>query len=159
MEFSVKQIGSLHTKEERFFIELLPEYIPLLQGLHGFTHVQLFWWFDQCDNESSRLRQTVKKPYVNGPDTLGIFATRSPERPNPIALTCAYVIGTDYEKGRIEVAYMDAADGSPLLDIKPYTPSLDRVEHPGVPDWCAHWPKSMEQSGAFNWEQEFTWSK
>jgi len=47
------------------------------------------------------------------------------------------------------------ATRSPVLDIKPYTPSLDRVEAPGVPKWCSHWPKSLEQSEDFDWENEF----
>lgn len=46
-------------------------------------------------------------------------------------------------------------DGSPVLDIKPYTPSLDRIEAPGVPQWCSHWPKSLEEAGCFDWEEEF----
>jgi tRNA (Thr-GGU) A37 N-methylase len=86
---------------------------------------------------------------------MGIFATRSPVRPNPIALSTSQIIHINHNKGIIQVAYIDANDGSPVLDIKPYTPSLDRVEAPGVPEWCHHWPMSIEQSGAFDWENEF----
>ena len=75
---------------------------------------------------------------------MGIFATRSPIRPNPIALTAVEKLHIDYEKGVVQIAYIDANDGSPVLDIKPYTPSLDRIEAPEVPAWCAHWPKSLE---------------
>ena len=85
---------------------------------------------------------------------MGIFATRSPVRPNPIALTVE-IIDIDSENGRIHIAYIDANDGSPLLDLKPYTPSLDRVERPEVPGWCGHWPKSLEESADFAWENEF----
>lgn len=159
MEFEVKQVGTLHTKKEKFFIELLPEYIPLLQGFKGFGYMQVLWWFHQCDNEKARSKQTVDRPYVRGPDTLGIYATRSPERPNPIALSCAYVTDIDYDQGRIELAYIDAYDGSPVIDIKPYTPSLDRVEHPITPGWCEHWPISIEESAFYDWEREFTWDK
>ena len=86
---------------------------------------------------------------------MGIFATRSPARPNPIALTAVEVIQIDYENGIIRIAYTDANDGTPVLDLKPYTPSIDRVESPDVPDWCAHWPKNVEESGDFDWENEF----
>ena len=65
---------------------------------------------------------------------MGTFATRSPERPNPIALTPAYVTYIDHENGIIGLAYIDANDGTPVVDIKPYTPSLDRVESPEVPE-------------------------
>ena len=95
------------------------------------------------------------QPYKKAPTVMGIFATRSPVRPNPIALTAVQIIHIDYDKGIIHVPYIDANDGSPVLDIKPYTPSLDRVETPGVPEWCRHWPKNIEKSGAFDWENEF----
>ena len=55
----------------------------------------------------------------------------------------------------IGLAYIDANDNTPLLDIKPYTPSMDRIESPTVPDWCSHWPKSLEESSDFPWENEF----
>ena len=86
---------------------------------------------------------------------MGIFATRSPQRPNPIALSVAEILYIDHEAGVIYIAYADARQGSPVLDLKPYTPSLDRVEHPQVPDWCGHWPRSLEESGDFDWENEF----
>lgn len=50
---------------------------------------------------------------------------------------------------------MDCHDNTPILDIKPYTPSFDRVENPSVPSWCAHWPGSIEESALFEWENEF----
>ena len=52
-------------------------------------------------------------------------------------------------------SYIDANDKTSILDIKPYTPSLDRVENPQVPDWCSHWPHSLEESASFAWENEF----
>lgn len=55
----------------------------------------------------------------------------------------------------IGLAYIDADHNSPILDIKPYIPSLDRVENPIVPDWYEHWPKSCEESGDFDWESGF----
>jgi len=86
---------------------------------------------------------------------MGVFATRTPMRPNPIGLTTVYVLSIDEEKGLIEVPFLDADNNTPMLDIKPYTPSFDRIENPEVPDWCSHWPKSSEDSGDFNWENEF----
>ena len=86
---------------------------------------------------------------------MGLFATRSPVRPNPLALTTVHVLRIDYAKGLIQIDYIDANDGTPVLDIKPYTPSLDRVETPAVPEWCSHWPKSLEESETFAWEDEF----
>lgn len=112
-------------------------------------------WFSDFDNEEARAVLETEQPYKNAPDKMGIFATRSPIRPNPIALTAVEVLDIDYQKCVIEIAYIDANDDTPVLDIKPYTPSLDRVENPSVPKWCAHWPKSLEESGEFDWENEF----
>ena len=148
-------IGKVSVRNGETAILLDAKYAPAMAGLEGFDYVQVLWWFSGCDNEAARSKLTVKKPYRNGPDAIGTFATRSPERPNPIALSCAFVTAVDRESGTVRLAYMDANDGSPVLDIKPYTPSLDRVEAPRVPDWCAHWPNSVEESGAFDWDAVF----
>jgi tRNA-Thr(GGU) m(6)t(6)A37 methyltransferase TsaA len=153
--FYVSPIGKIKIKEEGMFIELEPKYIPALQALDGFSHINVLWWFSDFDNKEMRSILEAPQPYKNAPAVMGIFSTRSPIRPNPIALTAVQVIHIDYEKGIIQIAYIDANDGSPVLDIKPYTPSLDRIETPGVPEWCRHWPMSSEQSGSFDWENEF----
>ena len=153
--FQVKPIGKINANEKGMFIELEPEYLPALQALDGFSHLNVIWWFSDFDNEKMRKNLEIPKPYKKSPDVMGVFATRSPVRPNPIALTAVQVIDIDYEKGIIRIAYIDANDGTPVLDIKPYTPSLDRVEIPGVPEWCSHWPKSIEESGRFDWANEF----
>ena len=154
-EFNVNPIGVIHSDDSGSTIELYPEYRAALQALDGFGYINVIWWFDGCDNEMARSVLTVDQPYKKSPETMGIFVTRSPARPNPIALTAVEVIQIDYENGIIRIAYIDANDGTPVLDLKPYTPSLDRVESPGVPDWCAHWPKNVEVSGDFDWENEF----
>lgn len=153
--FTVKSIGHISSGENGFSIRLEEKYIPAMRGLDGFSCIQVLWWFDGCDNEASRSKLTESKPYKKAPDTLGTFATRSPERPNPIALTAAQVTYLDYDNGIIGLAYIDAADGTPVLDIKPYTPSLDRVKHPEVPHWCAEWPDCVEDSGDFDWSAVF----
>lgn len=155
MEYMVKQIGTVCCREDGFLIKIEPEYRAALTGLAGFGYIQVLWWFDACDNSTSRAKLTERKPYRKGPALLGVFATRSPERPNPIALSPAAVTFIDDENGEIGLAWLDANDGTPVLDIKPYMPSVDRVETPVVPDWCAHWPENVEASGDFAWEKEF----
>lgn len=154
-EYTIRPIGTVQAGKDGFAIELLPEYVPALEGLEGFSHAQIVWWFDGCDGEESRAKLAEKKPYTHGPDILGTFATRSPERPNPIAVSTVYVTYVDGDDGTLGLAWIDAEDGTPVLDIKPYTPSADRVERPGVPAWCAGWPKSVEASEDFDWEAEF----
>jgi tRNA-Thr(GGU) m(6)t(6)A37 methyltransferase TsaA len=155
MDFTVHSIGTVHAQDGDFFIEVFPQYRPALTGLDGFGYLEVLWWFSGCDNAACRAKRVEEKPYTNGPDQVGTFATRSPERPNPIAVTAASVTYIDRENGVVGLGWIDADDGTPVLDIKPYTPSADRVEEPLVPDWCAHWPRSVEQSGYFDWEAEF----
>ena len=63
---------------------------------------------------------------------------------------------SDPAAGIIGLSHIDARDNTPVIDLKPYTPSLDRVAHPCVPDWCASWPKSLEESADFDWSGVFT---
>lgn len=151
----VHSIGKICNNKGNTFIQLDRNYIPALLGLEGFSHINILWWFSEYDNKQSRTILQTEQPYKNAPETMGIFATRSPIRPNPIALTVTEIIHIDFEKGMIQVVFIDANDNTPILDIKPYTPSLDRVETPYVPIWCDKWSKSIEESGFFNWEQVF----
>ncbi len=151
----VNPIGKIMNGEDGTYIEVLPQYIPALQALEGFSHLQMIWWFSDFDTPEARQVIEVPQPYKNAPEVMGIFATRSPVRPNPLALSTVEVIHIDYEKGLIELTYTDANDQTPVLDLKPYTPSIDRVENPRVPAWCSHWPKNVETSGDFPWEEEF----
>ncbi len=153
--FTVKPIGKVRSNENETLIEVEKSYLPALQALDGFSHINILWWFSDFDDEQYRSVLLSEQPYKNAPEILGVFATRSPLRPNPIALTTVEVIHIDYEKGFIRIPFIDANDNSPVLDIKPYTPSLDRVESPSVPAWCSHWPKSTEESASFVWEEVF----
>lgn len=154
-QFTGNAIGTITKIGGTTRIELEESFRPALKGLEGFQYVQVLWWFDGCDDTASRSVRTVPNPYRGGPEELGVFATRSPERPNPLALSCAEVTDVDLAAGTVGLVWLDADPGSPVLDLKPYTPSLDRVESPRVPDWCAHWPGSVEVSGDFNWAAEF----
>lgn len=153
--YEVNSIGKFCNNEDGTFIILEPEYIPALKALDGFSHLNIIWWFSDFDSDEARSILEVEQPYKKAPEIMGIFATRSPVRPNPLALTAVEVLHIDYQKGIISIAYTDANDNTPVLDIKPYTPSVDRIVNPTVPEWCCHWPKSLEQSADFAWEEEF----
>ncbi|MGL5513450.1 MAG: SAM-dependent methyltransferase [Sporomusa sp.] len=156
VNLQVNTIGRIERDDGDMRIALEKAYAPALAGLDGFSHIQVLWWFSQCDNPKDRMALTAAKPYKFSPDVLGTFATRSPMRPNPIALDCVQITYIDPANAVIGLAYTEAFDGSPVLDIKPYTPSIDRVEKPTVPDWCCHWPKCYEESGDFDWESELS---
>ena len=154
-QFQLSTIGVVHVGTDGFVLELEPAYRLALDGLEGFSHLNVLWWAHFVDEQDLRTIVACDQPYQKAPPTLGIFATRSPVRPNPIAISVAPVLQIDQEMGRIHVAYLDAEDGTPVLDIKPYLPSTDRVQVVSTPDWCQHWPQWYEESGNFDWQAEF----
>lgn len=154
-DMHVFSIGNIINKDGYVCIELDPAFASGLTGLEGYSHVQVLWWADGCDNDTDRHTLMEKKPYKSGPDEIGVFALRSPERPNPIAVSNVDIAFVDVSKGIVGLYYIDAQDGTPVLDLKPYTPSIDRIEHSTTPAWCRHWPKSYEESEGFDWDSEF----
>lgn len=96
----------------------------LFRGLEGFSHVWLLWGF----SENHTWSPTVRPPRLGGNERLGVFATRSPFRPNPIGLSLVEVetIRWDEANGvRLQVKGADLMDGTPIYDIKPYIPYAD----------------------------------
>lgn len=107
-----------------------PEYRrqEAVRGLEGFSHVWLVWVFDQVPEDGGRL--AVRPPRLGGNEKLGVFATRSPFRPNRIGLSVVKLeqVVTDGEDGPfLEVSGVDLVDGTAILDVKPYVPYADAV--------------------------------
>lgn len=150
----LKEIGKIKEVNEGFIIQIHDEYKEALTGLEEFSHMLVLWAFHLIDHEPNE-HLLMNSPYVKGPDTMGTFATRSPIRPNPIGLTTCSIIKINREDGIIHLPYIDALDGTPVLDIKPYEGCLDRVRDLNPPAWCKHWPKYLEESGHFDWSKEF----
>ena len=153
--YELRPIGTVHSGAHRFEIQLDPGYRSALAGLKGFSHVLTLYWLHLNDSDEARSVLVSDKPYRRGPDTLGVFATRSPFRPNPIAVSPSRILDVDMKSGVITVDYVDAEEGTPVLDLKPYHPSSDRVRDAQVPAWCAHWPQCLEESASFDWGAEF----
>ncbi len=153
--FTVSPVGCVRAGEEVYCLEIDKDYRPALKGLEGFSNLNVLWWCHLNDDPASRQVVECDQPYKQSPPKLGIFATRSPLRPNPIALTAVYVLSIDHEQGLIHVPYIDAEDATPIIDIKPYHPSVDRIREVSVPAWCRHWPQWYEDSASFDWASEF----
>lgn len=104
-----------------------------LRGIEGFSHLWLIWQFSQAVRED--WSPTVKPPRLGGNRRMGVFATRSPFRPNPIGLSCVRLEKVDWhtqEGPVLWVAGVDLLDGTPIYDVKPYLPYADcRVEATG----------------------------
>ncbi len=112
-------------------IELRPEFAAGLEGLGTFSHVVVLFHMhrDPGDPEAwvRRPRGRADMPL------LGVFAQRGRMRPNPIGVTTAEIVRV--EPGRLVVRGLDALDGTPVLDLKPYFPEFDRAEGARVPEW------------------------
>ncbi len=101
-----------------------------VRGLEGVSHVWVLWLFHR--HESARARATVRPPRLGGNARLGVLATRSSFRPNPIAMSAVRVVGI--EGMRVDVVGLDAIDGTPVVDLKPYLPEVDAIADARV-DW------------------------
>jgi tRNA (adenine37-N6)-methyltransferase len=104
-----------------------PEYrcADAVRGLEGFSHLWLIWCFSESADKWS---PTVRPPRLGGNTRMGVFATRSPFRPNPIGLSAVMLDSIEYTSDRgpiIHVHGADIMDGTPIFDIKPYIPYAD----------------------------------
>ena len=112
-------------------VVLEPEYRSpeALRGLDGFDYLWLIWGF-HLNRETASEGLTVRPPRLGGNERVGVFASRSPYRPNPLGLSSVRIERVDAAAGEIHVLGADLADGTPIYDIKPYVAYAD--SHPGV---------------------------
>lgn len=115
-------------------IELAPAYHGATRGLEDFSHVLVVCLLHRARYEPQRHRVRRPRGQADMPE-VGIFAQRAKDRPNPIGITAVELVAVDDQ--RLTVRGLDAIDGTPVLDVKPYYPVYDRVEAPRVPEWVA----------------------
>ena len=125
----LKLIGIIHSpykdrkesppqgREEICWIEIFDQHAEGLKDIDGFSHMILLYWL----NQSKNFDLLVKTPWDCEPH--GVFATRSPNRPNPIGFSVVELV--EINGNRLKVKGLDALEGTPLLDIKPYLPEID----------------------------------
>lgn len=121
-----RQSGIVNSLRSTIIFE--PEYRnpDALRGLEDYSHIWLIWQFSEAIREE--WSPTVRPPRLGGNTRMGVFATRSPFRPNAIGLSSVQLIGTEHTKEYgtvIHVAGADLMDGTPIFDIKPYIPYSD----------------------------------
>ncbi|MBQ6824587.1 MAG: tRNA (N6-threonylcarbamoyladenosine(37)-N6)-methyltransferase TrmO [Clostridia bacterium] len=121
-----RQSGLVSSVRSR--IEFTPEYrnADALRGLEGYSHLWLIWEFSEAKQEG--WSPTVRPPRLGGNTRMGVFATRSPYRPNSLGLSSVKIEKIDLKKVEITVFGADLLDGTPIFDIKPYLPYTD--SHP-----------------------------
>ncbi|PLY03520.1 MAG: tRNA (N6-threonylcarbamoyladenosine(37)-N6)-methyltransferase TrmO [Desulfuromonas sp.] len=117
------------TPSVRAIVEFYPGFCPpeAVRGLEGFSHIWLLFLFHQ--NWQKGWQPTVRPPRLGGNKRVGVYASRSPFRPNPIGLSAVKLLGIDCTEGRatLEIEGADLIDGTPVLDIKPYLPYGDSI--------------------------------
>ena len=130
-----KGLGARHDAEG--LIELLREFEPGLADIEGFSHLFILWQFDRADGFD-----LIAHPPADAGQPHGVFATRSPRRPNPIGLTVVELLLR--EGPSLHVRGVDMLDGTPVLDIKPYLSSIpsDKLRR----GWLAEAEKSRGQA-------------
>ncbi len=125
-----RQSGLVNTLRSTIIFE--PEFRnnDALRGLESYSHIWLIWNFSE--NTRKQWSPTVRPPRLGGNTRMGVFATRSPFRPNPIGLSCVKILSIEKtaEHGTvIHVSGGDLMDGTPIFDIKPYIPYADCMEN------------------------------
>ena len=112
-------------------VVIYKEYEAGLEGIEDFSHLNIIFWMDRIRRSERKLLKARPRGHQDMP-MLGIFATRSPHRPNPIGLTLVKLVE---RKGNIlRVNGLDALNDTPILDLKPYD-KWDSAEHMKVPRW------------------------
>ena len=131
--FRIIPVGKVRKTDTAASIEIFSDYSDALLGLDGFSHILVFYWFDQNDTaEKRRVLQVHPRKDPSNPLS-GVFATHSPQRPNLIALTVCKIISI--HDNIIEIEDIDALDGSPVIDIKCYISGSVREDDVHLPDW------------------------
>jgi tRNA-Thr(GGU) m(6)t(6)A37 methyltransferase TsaA len=131
--FRLFPVGKVEKLSGATTIKIYKEYEDALLGLDQFSHVIVLYWFDRNDTPAKRKTLRVyPRRNKNNPLT-GVFATRSPLRPNLIGLSVCKI--QSIENNVIHIDSIDAFHDSPVLDLKPYAPALDWVQNPRGPKW------------------------
>lgn len=129
----LRDLRSRDTSRERASIEVLESLATALAGLEGFSHALVLTWLDRVSEEERRT--LVEHPTGDRSlPAIGVLGLRTHHRPNPIGVTVVRVdrvVG-----GRVDVIGLDAIDGTPVLDIKPYLPPYDSVADAALPGWA-----------------------
>jgi len=134
MFFKLHPVGLVQRQGKSVKLEIYDRYCDALKGLEDFSHAIVLYWFDRNDTPEKRnILQVHPRGNKKHPLT-GVFACRAPVRPNLIALSLCKILAI---KGTVlSIDKIDALDGSPIIDIKPYIPSIDyKAKGVQVPDW------------------------
>jgi tRNA-Thr(GGU) m(6)t(6)A37 methyltransferase TsaA len=135
LEYTIRPIGKVEKDESGIYLTINPEIWDASVHVDLFSHLIVLWWIHERDTPEDRSTLIGFPPRNKGDESSGAFSTRSPSRPNPIGHTIVKLLEVDNKRKRLKIDHMDAHHGSPIIDIKPYLPSSDRVDETRVPPW------------------------
>jgi tRNA-Thr(GGU) m(6)t(6)A37 methyltransferase TsaA len=133
VEFVMTPVGKVVKSSEGTFLKIFEPYRDALLGLDDFSYVMVFFWFDRNDTPERRTTLRVHPRRDKSKPLRGVFATRSPQRPNLIGFCVCRIKAV--KDDRIEVDKIDAFDNTPIVDLKPYIPAGDSFPDANVPSW------------------------
>ena len=146
-EMALVQVGVVRRCEKGARIQIDREYREGLEGLDDFSHCHVLWWANADFGFDKRSVLKGDLPYAPG-HTAGVFACRGPFRPNLINMTVCPIVAVNKAEGTIDVADIDAMDGTPVVDVKAYYGICDRVREPRGPEWLpAEWGDWVPENG------------
>ena len=133
-------IGVVEEAGELSKVKIFPEFCEGLEHLESFSHIIVLYWLHLRDKENERGTLRVVPRRHPGAPLVGVFASRSPSRPNPVGFCVTELMRI--EDCVLIVKGLDAFGGSPIIDIKPYLPRADAVPNARVPEWTLRGPPS-----------------
>jgi len=137
-EGRVRFIGVVEEAGERSKVRIFPRFCEGIRGLNEYSHVIVLYWFHLRDSEGERQTLRVIPRRHPGAPEVGVFASRSPSRPNPIGLCVTELV--KIENCTLTLKGLDALEGSPIVDIKPYLPRADLIPNARAPEWTSQGP-------------------
>ncbi len=141
----VKKARKQHQKIKTMSADVViaPHLDGILEGIEDFSHIMVLYWPHRIPEKRRSLRQVHPMGRKDIP-LKGIFATRSPARPNPVLVSVVRLVKRDGNILRVQG--LEALDGSPVLDVKPFVGTYDAPENPSFPDWLKQLHADLETS-------------
>ena len=144
--FQIQPIGSIQRESDEISIQIDTVYRDALKGLDTFSHVVVYWWADQFDTPAQRAQLVTQLPYAEGRE-VGVFACRSPLRPNLIMSTVCKILAIDASAGTVSIKDIDAFSNTPVIDLKAYFPIIERVQDAHISEYLVDWPEWLPDEG------------
>jgi tRNA-Thr(GGU) m(6)t(6)A37 methyltransferase TsaA len=138
-EYTMHPIGWVRRQADQQLVEVEAAYLPALLGVEQYSHLWILYWFSENDNPQDRRILQVHPCRQPANPLTGVFGTRAPVRPNLIGLCAVRLVGR--EGGRLVVQGLDARDGTPVVDIKPYLPDTDAIPQARAPKFVPGPPR------------------